>query len=89
MRQVVNGKLYDTDKMTLLWASKENEVGVGYETRIYITPKSRTIVRRNLTRWQGEHDSMDILSLTEVTTQYPSCAEWMPDDILAQIPAAQ
>jgi len=89
MKATINGKRYDTDKMELIYESGRDGAGVGREVDIYITSKARTIVRVNSTCWQGESDSMEILTLADLMSQYPDCAEWLPDDILATIPEAE
>lgn len=89
MKQTLNGKRYDTDKMELLWESGRDGAGVGREIEIYITSKNRTLVRCNITCWQGEQDSMETLTLAEIMGQYPDCAEWLPADVLATIPEAE
>jgi hypothetical protein len=89
MKQVINGKRYDTEKMARIYNSGRDGAGVGRETEIYITPKSRTIVRVNLTYWNKEKDTMETLTLSELMEQYPDCAEWLPEDVLSNIPAAE
>ena len=89
MKAAIGGQRYDTAHMDILWSSGRDGAGVGREAKIYITPKGRKLVRVNITHWQGEQDSMELLTLSELMEQYPDCAEWLPDDILATIPAAE
>jgi len=88
MKAYLDGKLYDTDKMECIYDSGADGSGVGHRTYIWITPKSRQLVVEHDTCWQGEHDSLALISV-EDASEYPGFMDDAPDDILKSLPRAE
>ena len=71
--RVVNGIRYDVEKATLIahnayWDGQSHE-RYGRNTFLYRTPKGRYFTV-TLTTWQGEHDTLEPVSLKEAIALY-------------------
>jgi hypothetical protein len=62
MRRVIDGKLYDTEKATLLadneFSDGTNPISHGRATYLYKTKKGNFFAL-HVTQWQGEHDTIE------------------------------
>jgi len=65
MRNLIEGKIYDTDKSDVVatndFSDPSNMYNVGRSSTLYKTKKGRFFVEYN-TCWQGEHDSLEPVS---------------------------
>ncbi|NLG84191.1 MAG: hypothetical protein GX493_06210 [Firmicutes bacterium] len=78
MRQVIGGKLYDTEKATLVASDRywdgQNWDRNGRNLYLYRTAKGNFFLYRT-TRWQGERDTITPISREEAMEYYESLPE--------------
>jgi hypothetical protein len=79
MSKVVGGKRYDTEKATLIaddvyWDGNNHERS-GRNCWLYKTPNNRYFTV-NGTFWQGERDTLEVLSLDEAREAFET---WLPE----------
>lgn len=78
MREIINGKVYDTEKATLVaddryWDGR-NWDRRGRNTYLYRTPKGQFFLFRT-TQWQGERSSIEPISREEAKEWYEQLPE--------------
>ncbi len=70
MKQIINGKLYDTEKAEKIadnhFSDGSNRLSHGRGTTLYKTEKGAFFALHE-TCWQGEHDNIEPLSIQHAT----------------------
>ena len=78
MKQIINRKLYDTEKATLIASDRywdgSNFERNGRNTYLYRTPKG-AYFRHNTTLWRGERDTIQALTLEQALDLYEKLPE--------------
>jgi hypothetical protein len=73
MKQIIQGKLYDTDKAELIADNEfydgSNRISRGRATYLYRTKKGNFFIHHR-TQWQGEQDSIEQVSPGEAKEHY-------------------
>jgi hypothetical protein len=73
MQQIVNGKLYDTEKATLVAASGWN---YGHQIRLYRTEDGEYFALY-LSQWEGDRDVIEPLPIDEAKAFYARLSSQM------------
>jgi len=78
MKQILNGKLYDTDKAQLVASNRfwdgSNWERHGRNTFLYRTAKGNFFLHHT-TQWQGEREHIDAISEEEAKDYYEQLTE--------------
>ena len=73
MKQIIDGKLYDTDTAELIadneFSDGNNRMSHGRATYLYKTKKGN-FFSYHVTCWQGEHPYINVLSIDEAKRVY-------------------
>ena len=73
MRNLIDGKIYDTDKSDVVatndFSDQSNRLNVGRSSTLYRTKKGRFFVEYE-TSWQGEHGSLEPVSIKQAQEIY-------------------
>lgn len=75
MKQIIGRKVYDTETATLIadneFADGSNRLNTGRVSYLYKTQKDNFFVFHQ-TIWQGEHDSIETVSVDEAKDKFES-----------------
>lgn len=75
MRKIIDRKVYDTSTATVICRSGQLNVdGCTRSATLFKTKKGNFFIL-NETMWQGEHDSITVLTENEAADFYENCAE--------------
>jgi hypothetical protein len=78
MKQIINGKEYDTDTATLLASNRfwdgSNFERNGRNTYLYKTPNGRYFTHHT-TQWQGERNTIEAIEVDEAKALYEELPE--------------
>jgi hypothetical protein len=78
MKQIIDGKLYDTDTATLLASNRywdgHNFERQGRNTYLYKTSKGNFFLH-NTTMWEGEHDTIEVIDESAAKEMYENLYE--------------
>jgi len=79
MKQIVGGKIYDTDKATLITSDRywdgHNFERNGRNTFLYRTSKGNFFLLHT-TQWQGDSDRLEPLNIEEAKVRYEQLSEY-------------
>jgi len=75
MKQIINGKLYDTEKARLVASSGWS---YGHQIRLYRTEDGEYFALY-LSQWEGERDVMEPLSIAEAKAFYARLSQQQMD----------
>jgi hypothetical protein len=86
VKQIIDGKLYNTETATALadneFADGANRMNVGRSTTLYKTRKGAYFAE-HCTCWQGEHDTIEVLTLEEAKSLYEGLRNQYTSYVLA------